>query len=343
MKKQTKKVTKKTSKKFSKIGILCSGGNAPGMANCVNAFAKKCLSCGITPVGFSNGFVGLHDNRYQILDTKYTQQFISDGSALIGTARSPQFQNDIKYRQQCVKNLENLGIDALFVVGGEGSYNGAYELAKLGVKVITIPATIDNDVASTSYTIGFDTCLNTVCDAICKVTDVFVSHEGVAIIEIMGRHCPDLTVRSAIANNATFMVTKHSKLTKEGFVDIVKKQYAKGNFVVTFLVTERMYGIGNMPTLKEIAKYVEKETGKMTRHVEIGYMQRGGTPSARDRLLSNYMINIGMNALLAGRYNRAVCRKNRVTVDVDLATALKQKRKSWNRNLVREFNKINQN
>jgi len=326
---------------FKRVAILCSGGNAPGMANCVNAFTKNCLSKGITPIGFSNGFAGLYENRYFILDPKFTQQYINDGSAMIGTSRCPKFQADAKYREKCVENLKALEIEALFVIGGEGSYQGAYELSKLGVKVITIPATIDNDVASTSYTIGFDTCLNKVCNVVNDITDVFVSHQGVALIEIMGRNCPDLTVRSGIANNATCIVSKYSKLTPDGFVKIVKDQFAKGKFFVNFLVTEKLYGVGNSLSLKEIAKKIEKETGLMTRHVEVGYMQRGGAPSARDRLLANYMINIGMIALLSGRYNRAICRKNRKTVDMDLGAALKAKRKSWNRVLVSQYNKIN--
>lgn len=327
---------------FKRIGILCSGGNAPGMANCVNSFTKNCLSKGITPIGFSNGFTGLYENRYFILDPKFTQQYVNDGSALIGTSRCPKFASDAKYREKCVQNLQALGVDALFVVGGEGSYKGAYELSKLGVKVITIPATIDNDVASTSYTIGFDTCLNKVCNVVNDITDVFVSHQGVALIEIMGRSCPDLTVRSGIANNATYIVSKYSKLTPDGFVDVVKKAFARGKFFCSFLVTEKLYGIGNAMSLKDIAKKIEKETGLMTRHIEVGYMQRGGSPSARDRLLANYMINIGLDALIAGRYNRAVCRRNRATLDLDLGKALKMKRRNWNRQLTAQFNKINQ-
>jgi len=341
--KKTKKVTTPTKKvQFKRVGIICSGGNAPGMANCVNSFTKNCLSRGITPIGFSNGFVGIYENRYFVLDPKFTQQYISDGSALIGTSRCPKFAEDAKYREKCVENLKALEIEALFVIGGEGSFKGAAELAKMGIKVMCIPATIDNDVASTSYTIGFDTCLNNVCKVINDITDVFVSHQGVALIEIMGRNCPDLTVRSGIANNSTYMVTKYSKLTPDGFVNVVKNALAKGKFFCTFLVTEKLYGVGNSMTLKEIAKKIEKETGVMARHIEVGYMQRGGTPSARDRLLSNYMINIAMIALCEGRYNRAICRKNRKTIDIDLAKALKAHRKSWNRKLVAQYNKINQ-
>ena len=282
---------------IKKIAILCSGGNAPGMSSCINTFIKKCLSLNITPITFSNGFVGLYENRYRILKPKYTQSFISDGSALIGTSRSPEFAKSLAYRQKCANNLKALNIDALFVIGGEGSYKGAYELSKLGIKVITIPATIDNDISSTDYTIGYDTCLNNICRVIDNINDVFISHHGVAIIEIMGRSCPDLTIRSGIANGATYIVTKDSLLTKDQFVNIVKKAFAKGKINATFI----------------------------------------------DRLLANYMINIGMISLLAGRYNRAICLKNHKTHDIDLMKAIRtKKRKNLNRILVSQFNKINQ-
>ncbi len=328
---------------IKKIAILCSGGNAPGMSSCINTFIKKCLSLNITPITFSNGFVGLYENRYRILKPKYTQSFISDGSALIGTSRSPEFAKSLAYRQKCANNLKALNIDALFVIGGEGSYKGAYELSKLGIKVITIPATIDNDISSTDYTIGYDTCLNNICRVIDNINDVFISHHGVAIIEIMGRSCPDLTIRSGIANGATYIVTKDSLLTKDQFVNIVKKAFAKGKINATFIVTEKMYGIGKLSSLSDVAKYVEKKTNLMTRYIEVGYIQRGGEPSARDRLLANYMINIGMISLLAGRYNRAICLKNHKTHDIDLMKAIRtKKRKNLNRILVSQFNKINQ-
>lgn len=329
-------------KQNKKFAIICSGGSAPGMATCVIAFVKKCNSLGITPVGFTNGFEGLHDDQYINLTSEYGFHFLDDGSALIGTSRCDKFKDDAKYRKQCAKNLVKHNIDGLVVVGGEGSYRGALELAKLGAKVITIPATIDNDIPSTAYTIGFDTCLNTVCRVISEANDVFVSHHGIAIIELMGKGCPDVTVRSAVANNATYMVTKYSKLKPEGFLKIAKAAFAKGKPTATFLVTEKLYPQDGDKSLKGIAKWLEKETGFFTRHVVVGYIQRGGRPSARDRLLANYMINIGVDQLVEGKYNKAICRKARKTVACDLQKAVTMRRKSWNRNLVSIFNKINQ-
>ena len=242
----------------------------------------------------------------------------------------------------CVEILKRHGVDALIVVGGEGSYKGALDLAKLGVKVITIPATIDNDIPSTTYTIGFDSCLNTVCREVNDVNDVFVSHHGIALIELMGKGCPDVTVRSAIANNATYMVTKYSKLKPQGFLNIAKAGFAKGKPNITFLITEQLYPKEGKNSLDAIAKFIEKEMGCFTRHVVLGYVQRGGKPSARDRLLANYMTNIAVDQLLSSKDSKAICRKARKTIAIDLAKAVAMKRKSWNKALVSIFNKINQ-
>ena len=335
-------MAKTTKKQIKKLAIVCSGGNAPGMSCCVNVFTKKCLAYGIEPIAFANGYDGIHNNKTIKLNPILTQQFIDDGSAVIGSSRCPQFATDKKYREKCAANLRKNKVDGLIVVGGEGSMKGALELSKLGVKVIVVPATIDNDVPCSSYTIGFDTCLNTVSDAISKIDDVFISHNGVAIIELMGRSCPDLTVRSAIAANATYAITKYSMLKFKDFMKVIKNAKAKGKFHVTFLVTEKLYPATGSNSLPEIAKAIEKATGFMCRHIPIGYQQRGGRPSARDRLLANYMVSLSVDALMEGRHSRAICRINRATVDIDLAKALKSKRVSWNKALVKTFNKINE-
>lgn len=332
-------MSKKQNKKYA---ILCSGGNAPGMSTCIISFIKKCESVGVEPIGIANGFEGLHDCHFIKMSTILAQLFLNDGSALIGTSRCSRFITDPRYRKHCAANLKRHGIDALVIVGGEGSYKGARELAKLGVKVICIPATIDNDIPSTAYTIGFDTCLNKVCEVVSDVNDVFVSHRGVALIEVMGRTCPDLTVRSAIANNATYMVTKYSKLTQDQFLTIAQKGFAKGKPNITFLVTENLYPKTGNSSLDEIAKYLEKKTGYMCRHIQVGYIQRGGKPSARDRLLANYMINIGIEQLVEGKHCKAICRKSRETVAIDLNKAIAMKRRNWNKKLISIFNKVNQ-
>lgn len=325
-----------------RFAILCSGGSAPGMATCVIAFVKKCLSVGAEPIAIPNGFEGLHDNKYRNISSNFVFNFVDNGSALIGTSRCNKFRDDPKYRKKCAENLRKHKIDGLVVVGGNGSYRGAYELSKLGIHIIAVPATIDNDIASTVYTIGFDTCLNTICHCVSDANDVFVSHHGIALIELMGKGCPDVTVRSAIANNATYMVTKYSKLKPEGFLKIAKEGFEKGKPNITFLVTEQLYPKEGPKSLDAIAKWLEKESGMFTRHVVLGYIQRGGKPSARDRLLANYMINIAVDQLMQSKTSKAICRKVRQTIAIDLSEAIAMKRKSGNKELVNIFNKINQ-
>lgn len=325
-----------------KYAIICSGGNAPGMSTCVTVFCKKCLAHGIHPIAFKNGFVGLHDDIHMDLSSRPSTHYLNEGSALIGSSRCTQFRDNLQYRKHCVAVLKKHKVDGVVVVGGEGSYKGAMELAKLGVRVITVPATIDNDVASTSYTIGFDTCLNTICDVVSKVNDVFLSHRGIALIELMGKTCPDLTIRSAIANNTTYMVTNYSKLKPADFLRIAKSYMAKGYPNATFLIVEKLYPKEGSESLDAIAKWLEKQTGLFTRHVEVGYIQRGGRPSARDRLLANYMVNLAVDELLAGKRNKAICRRTRETISCDLAKAVTMKRKSPNKSLIAIWNKTNQ-
>lgn len=342
VKAKTNKKTDKTIKTKKKYLIICSGGNAPGMANCILAFTKKCLERNIQPWAAANGFTGVHDRRWWILNPNVTQRAVTDGSAFIGTSRCPQFVNDIKYRNQVAKNIADAGFSCVFVVGGEGSYKGAYELTKYGIHVITIPATIDNDVASTQFTVGFDTCLNKTCDAVSDITDCFISHQGVALIEIMGRHCPDLTVRTAIACNSTYMVTKYSRLkTPHEFYEVVQEGLRHGKFNINFIITEKLYGTEGYPDLKDIAKYIQEKTGLMSRHVVVGYLQRGGKPSARDRLLANYMIDQGVELARRGKYNKAMCYVKRRVFGIDLQKAINAKRRSSNKDLVRRFNSIN--
>jgi len=333
---------KKQNNKPTRYLILASGGNAPGMGNCLNGFTKKCFSCGIEPWYSAEGFKGLVEDWIYACPKNLWQEYVNKGAIVIGSSRFPEWATNIKLREKAVANLKKHGIDAVVVMGGEGSYKGALALSKMGVNVIAIPATIDNDVASTSYTIGFDTCLNQCSKFINDTCDCFSSHNGIAIIEIMGRKCPDLTVHAGIGSNLHYMVTRYSRLGIPGFIKLAQDSWKYGKKHITILVTERMYGKNGLPTLDEVAKAVEAATGRMTRYIDIGYIQRGGAASARDRLLANYFANHAVNILMEGKRNRAVCRINKETIDVDLNKAIHTKRVSKNRELVAEFNKINQ-
>lgn len=329
----------KSNKKL-KLAIICSGGNSPGMNNAVIGFAKKCAQCNIDAYYFLWGYKGITNNDIHPCNLRYLEEFTNRGNTIIGSGRLPAFATDVNVRKKAVKNLKKNGIDCLLVVGGEGSYQGAYKLSQLGAKVIAIPATIDNDVNSTQYTIGFDTCLNQVSKLINDITDCFSSHDGINLIEIMGRACPDLTINTGIGSNI-YMVTKYNILKTEDFIKIVKHCKSQGKRAINFVVTEKIYGTNNLPTLASIAKKIEATTGHMTRVTTIGYIQRGGTPSARDRLIANYLVDKAVDLAKQGIFNKAVGINNKQIVAIELKRAVTMKRKSHNRYLVNKFNKIN--
>lgn len=331
-----------TKNKNLKYCIIASGGNAPGMSNAIISFTKKCLSCGIEPYYALFGFKGIVENSFFKCDPVEFQEFLNKGSAIIGSGRYPEFAKDLNIRKTAAKNLRDHGFDALVVLGGDGSYKGAFELSKLGINILAIPASIDNDVPSTNYTIGFDSSLNQVSKYINDTCDCFSSHNGIAIIEVMGRHCPDLTISSGIGSNIHYMVTKYSRLDLQGFLDVIANARKHGKRRITILVTEKLYGVDGYPSLDKIAKDIEAKTGCMTRHVVAGYIQRGGASSARDRLLANYLVDYGIDKLIAGKKNIAVGRINKQTVDFPLEKAIKMVRKSNNEYLVKKFNEINQ-
>ncbi len=328
--------------KSLKYCIICSGGNAPGMSNAVVAFTKKCLASGIEPFYSLFGFKGLVENQFFKCDPIAFQEYINKGSAIIGSSRYPEFAKDAKLRAKAVDNLKQHGFDALVVLGGEGSYKGALELSKLGINVLAIPATIDNDVASTNYTIGFDSSLNQISKHINDICDCFASHAGIALVEVMGRNCPDLAVSTAIGSNIHYVVTKYSKLDLKGFIDVITNAKKHGKRRITIVITEHLYPSEGPQSLPAIAKAIEKQTGLFTRHAVVGYIQRGGASSARDRLLANYLVDVGIDNLLKGKKNIAVGRINKQTVCFPLAKALKMERKTNNQTLVKKFNEINQ-
>lgn len=331
-----------TKNKNLKYCIICSGGNAPGMSNAVVAFTKKCLACGIEPYYSLFGFKGLVENQFFKCDPIMFQEFINKGSAIIGSSRYPEFIKDTKLHKKAAENLKQHGFDALVVLGGEGSYKGANELAKLGINVLAIPATIDNDVSSTNYTIGFDTSLNQISKFINDVCDCFSSHNGVALVEVMGRNCPDLAISTAIGSNIHYVVTKYSKLDLQGFLDVITNAKKHGKRRITIVINEKLYPNEGTQSLDAIAKAIEAKTGLFTRHVTVGYIQRGGASSVRDRLLANYLVDFGIDRLIEGKKSIAVGRINKQTVFFPLDKAIKMERKSNNQYLVKKFNEINQ-
>ena len=329
--------------KIKKLAILASGGNAPGMNNVIIGFVKVCLFYDIEPILIYEGYKGLHRGNfksYNATKLRSLEEFAFRGNVAIQSSRFPEMLKE-KVQLEVANQIFKNNIDALIVVGGDGSYRGAEKLAKLGVKVVTLPATIDNDVNSTDVTIGFDSALNQVCRSLSDLIDCFGSHDGVNIVEIMGRDCSDLTVTTGIGNNISHIVTKENILDMNGFLEVVKKAKANGMKSCSILITEKIYGKNGLPHLYDVAKVIEKKTGHLTRYTPIGYIQRGGSPSASDRALANLMITEAVEMLMDGKYNKAMCSIANKIVAIDLESAINATRKSNNKSLVRKFNKIN--
>ncbi|KAF5273758.1 hypothetical protein FQR65_LT17100 [Abscondita terminalis] len=253
------------SEMIKKIGVLTSGGDAPGMNAAVAAVIKSAISKGIEPY---------------IIKDDFATDIISRGGTVIGSARLPEFKEE-SVRAKGVANLKKLGIEALVVIGGDGSYQGAEKLTKMGINCVGIPGTIDNDIVSSDYTVGFDTALNTVVRAVDSIRDTMQSHNRCAVVEIMGNGCGDLTLYSATATGAEVFSTKESMLSEDQIVNEVKKLADAKKRSVIVLIAEKVY-----ESADKLAQKIEKASGYVTRATVLGHTQRGGTPTAMDRHLA---------------------------------------------------------
>jgi 6-phosphofructokinase 1 len=264
-----------------KIGVLTSGGDAPGMNACVRAVVRTALHYGFEAYGVYNGYKGLVENQIVKLGRNDVGQILNRGGTILGSSRLPSFV-DKEVRQVAVNNLKALGIDALVVIGGDGTYKGGMALNEMGINVVAIPGTIDNDISSTEYTIGFFTALDTAIDAIDKLRDTSFSHRRCTVVEVMGRDCGDLSIYSGIACGAEIVITKETGFDKEKVLERVREaQKIKRHLIV--VVAE------NITDVFELAKDIDESTGYEARATVLGYIQRGGTPSSFDRILASKM------------------------------------------------------
>ena len=264
------------------IGVLTSGGDAPGMNAAIRAVTRTCLNRGIKIYGVRLGYKGLHDGEFIEFDSHSTRNIINIGGTFLKSARFPEFK-DPKVREEAIEQMKKVGMEALVVIGGDGSYNGALKLTEMGINCIGIPGTIDNDIPDTDFTIGFDTALNTIVDALDKLRDTSSSHQRCTILEVMGRRCGDLAVHAGLACGAEMIVTSESGFDEEEVIETLKRSKASNKKHALVVITEHITDV------HELAKRVEEATGFETRANVLGHMQRGGRPSARDRVLATRM------------------------------------------------------
>lgn len=265
---------------MANIAVLTSGGDAPGMNACIRAVVRAALRNDHHVYGILSGYRGLVENSFIKLHRKSVAEKINRGGTFLGTARLDEFRQP-EVVEKAYDILQEREIDLLVVIGGDGSYCGALELSKLGMKVICIPATIDNDIASSHFTIGFDTAVNTVVEGIDKIRDTSTSHERCSIIEVMGRNCGDIALHSGIAVGAELVVTNETKFSYQMVIDAVRKAQAKQKRHALIVITE------NICDVVSLAREVERQTQFQTTSTILGYIQRGGTPSAYDRFIAS--------------------------------------------------------
>ncbi len=284
---------------IKKIAILTSGGDAPGMNTAVKAVVNAAIEKGLDPYIVYEGYLGLTQGNFKKVEKKDVK-FIGDkGGTIIYSARLPEFK-EIEVRQKAVEKMQAEGIDALVAIGGDGSYMGAAKLTEMGIKTIGLPGTIDNDIASTDFTIGFHTALNTIVRALDQTRDTAESHNRAKIVEVMGRHCGDLAIHAAIATGAEVLSTDERKLSEEEIISQVKQAREAGNRSIIVVVTENIYDVA------ALAKRLESETGIEARATVLGHPQRGGVPTAEDRVLASRMGAFAVERLLAGETGVAV-------------------------------------
>ena len=308
------------AKEIKTIGVLTSGGDAPGMNAAIRAVVRKCLANGLKVKGIKKGYQGLLNEEIEDMDRRSVSDIIQRGGTILGTARCMEFttpEGQAKGAEICRKH----GIDGVIVIGGDGSYHGAQKLSQQGINTVGIPGTIDLDISCTDYTIGFDTAINTAMDAIDKIRDTSSSHERVSIVEVMGRHAGYIALWCSIANGADdILLPEKYDYNEQRIIDNIIDNRKKGK---THHIIVNAEGIGHSTSM---ARRIEAATGLETRAYILGYMQRGGSPTCKDRVYASMMGCYAADILSAGKTNRVVGYRNGQFVDYDIDEALAMKK-----------------
>lgn len=308
------------TKKIETIGVLTSGGDAPGMNAAIRAVVRKALSQGIKVKGINQGYRGLLNEEIRDLNARDVSDTISKGGTILYTARCSEFrtsEGQDKGAEICRKH----GIDGLVVIGGDGSFAGAQQLAARGINTIGVPGTIDLDIACSEYTIGFDTAVNTAMDAIDKVRDTSTSHERCSIIEVMGRNAGYIALWCGIANGAEdILLPETYDYDEQVLINNIINNRKRGKKHHIIINAE---GIGHSTSM---ARRIEAATGVETRATILGHMQRGGSPTCRDRVYATVMGAYAADLLVQGKTNRVVAYRGGEYVDFDIDDALKMQK-----------------
>lgn len=302
------------------IGVLTSGGDAPGMNAAIRAVVRTACENGMKVYGINRGYAGLIEEDIRELNIRSVSDIIHRGGTMLYSARCLEFKEEAGMKK-AIDTCHKFGIEGIVVIGGDGSFRGARDLSLRGVPCIAIPGTIDNDIVSTDYTIGYDTCLNTIMQMVDRVRDTVESHSRCIVVEVMGNRCGDLTLNAGIAVGATAIVIPEISCDIEKHViERIKRTQKtdKKHFIV--MVAE---GIGGVEAL---ARKIEQECGVESRAIVLGHVQRGGSPTVKDRVVASQMGYYAVQKLISGESNRVIVLKNDSITDYDIYEALCMKK-----------------
>lgn len=302
------------------IAVLTSGGDAPGMNAAVRAVVRAGIAGGMRVIGVRRGYNGLINGDVFEMNLRSVSDIIHRGGTILYTARSPEFNTPAGV-QKAADMCRSLGIDGVVVIGGDGSFRGARDLTGAGIPCIGLPGTIDNDISCSEYTIGFDTAMNTATEMVDRIRDTAQSHDRCSVVEVMGRRCGDIALLTGIAVGATAIVVPEVPFDMER--DIIKRmqftqQTGKKHFII--VVAE---GVGGVDKL---AKEIQEKTGIESRATVLGHVQRGGSPTLRDRVVASEMGHRAVELLSKGLSNRVVAMQHSEIVDFDITEALNMKK-----------------
>lgn len=302
---------------MKRIGVLTSGGDAPGMNAAIRAVVRKAIYEGLEVVGIFHGYQGLIDGKMELLNLGSVGDIIQRGGTKLYSARCPEFRTE-EGQRKAIEQLRANDIEGLVIIGGDGSYRGSMTLTKNGFPCVGIPGTIDNDIPGTDYTLGFDTALNTVIDCIDKIRDTATSHDRTFIIEVMGRDAGDLALWAGLAGGAETIIIPEIEINMEEVVERLQNGHARGKKHSIIIVAE------GVMSGSEFALKLMEHANIETRVSVLGHIQRGGSPTGRDRVLASMFGARAVEVLLAGKGGRAVGIRNHQVIDYDMMEAFEK-------------------
>lgn len=309
---------------MKKIAVLTSGGDAPGMNAAIRAVVRSALHFEYEVYGVFEGYKGLVEGKISRMNRHDVTRIINRGGTILGSARFPEFTEE-SVRQKAVDNLNDIGIEAMVVIGGDGTFRGAQALTEMGIRCIGLPGTIDNDISSTDYSIGFFTALDTVMGSIDRLRDTSLSHKRCSVVEVMGRNRGDLALYAGIAGGSEFIITPETGFDRQKTLEAIKDSHKNNKRHAIVVVTE------NMLDPQQLAKDIESYTGYETRATVLGHVQRGGNPVAFDRVLATEMGEYAVDLISRNIGGKAVGLKGMDLVDYDILFALNKKKEIPNK------------